>query len=103
MQSLTTIGCGDIFKKLSLIACIVDPRFKRCKFLAAEKHVEIKAALTGLVCQLKEQGSSEKDQSQAESTPCCSSQKQNTENRQRSGLSILLLAKEILEMNQIQL
>ena len=38
LQSLTTIGSGDIFKEVSLIACVVDPRFKRCKFLAAEKH-----------------------------------------------------------------
>ena len=50
LQSLTTIGYGDNFKELPLIACIVDSRFKWCKFLAAEKHVEIKAALTGLVC-----------------------------------------------------
>ena len=87
LQSLTTIGCGDIFKELPLIACIVDLRFKRCKFLAAEKHVEIKAALTGLVCQVKELGNNQKDQSQAESSLCSSSQKQS---KQRSGLSILL-------------
>ena len=87
MQSLTTIGCGDIFKELPLIACSVDPRFKRCKFLTAEKHIEIKAALTGLVCQVKELGNNQKDQSQAESSPCSSSQKQS---KQHSGLSILL-------------
>ena len=75
MQSLTTISCGDIFKEIPLIACIVNPRFKRCKFLAAEKHVEIKAALTGLVCQVKEQENNQKDQGQAESSPCSSSQK----------------------------
>ena len=81
MHSLTTIDCGDILKELPLIACIVDPR-KRCKFLAVEKHVEIKAALTGLVCQVKESRNNQKDQSQAESSPCSSSQKQS---KQRSG------------------
>ena len=87
LQSLTAIGCDDIFNELPLIACIVDPRFKRCKFLAAEKHVEIKPALAGLVCQVKEQENNQKDQSQAESSPCNSSQKQN---KQHSGLFILL-------------
>ena len=43
--------------------------------------------MTGLVCQVKEQGNNQKDQSQAESSPCSSSQKQN---KQCSGLSILL-------------
>ena len=43
------------------MACIVDPRFKECKFLGPEKHIQVKGALTGLVYKekalLKKQGS----------------------------------------------
>ena len=37
-----------------LMACIVDPRFKECKFLGPKKHTQVKGALTGLVCKEKE-------------------------------------------------
>ena len=37
-------------KAAPLIACIVDPRFKDCKFLCLENHVQVKATLTGLIC-----------------------------------------------------
>ena len=36
------------------MACIVDPRFKECKFLGPKKHIQVKGALTGLVCKEKE-------------------------------------------------
>ena len=36
------------------MACIVDPRFKECKFLGPKKHIQVKGALTGLVCEEKE-------------------------------------------------
>ena len=35
------------------MACIIDPRFKECKFLGPEKHIQVKGALTGLVCKEK--------------------------------------------------
>ena len=53
LESLTSIAAGDIFKDAPLMACIVDPRFKECKFLGLEKHIQIKGALTGLVCKEK--------------------------------------------------
>ena len=53
LQSLTSKRSSDMLKEVPLMACIVDPRFKKCKFLAAEKHIEIKAALTALVCNVK--------------------------------------------------
>ena len=37
-----------------MISCIVDPRFKECKFLGANKEFEVKAALTTLVCKEQE-------------------------------------------------
>ena len=54
LESLTSIPAGDIFKDAPLMACIVDPRFKECKFLGPEKHIQVKVALTGLVCKEKE-------------------------------------------------
>ena len=53
LESLTSIAIGDIYKAAPLIACIVDPRFKECKFLGPEKHIQVKGALTGLVCKEK--------------------------------------------------
>ena len=53
LESLTSIATGDIYKAAPLIACIVDPRFKECKFLGPEKHIQVKGALTGLVCKEK--------------------------------------------------
>ena len=50
LGSLTSIATGDIFKDAPLMACIIDPRFKECKFLGPEKHIQVKGALTGLVC-----------------------------------------------------
>lgn len=91
LQSLTvTNGSDDNSKEVPLIACIVDPIFKRCKCLAAEKHIEIQVALTGLVCKVKEERDRQMesmDQSQAEST---SSSNGETKSKKRSGLTILL-------------
>lgn len=36
------------------MACIIHPRFKECKFLGPEKHIQVKGALNGLVCKEKE-------------------------------------------------
>ena len=47
------------------MACIIDPRFKECKFLGPEKHIQVKGALTGLVC--KEKASLEGRQSSVSS------------------------------------
>ena len=68
LQSLTSNGSSDMFKEVPLMACIVDPRFKKCKFLAAEKHIEIKAALTALVREVKEKHDKQKDDNQVENT-----------------------------------
>ena len=45
-QSLTSIVAGDVYKAAPLIACIVDPRFKECKFFGPENCIQVKAALT---------------------------------------------------------
>ena len=37
-----------------MISCIVDPRFKECKFLGANKEFEVQAAITTLVCKEQE-------------------------------------------------
>ena len=50
LHSLTSIAAGGIYKAAPLITCIVDPRFKDCKFLRLENHVQVKATLTGLIC-----------------------------------------------------
>ena len=39
LESLTSIAA---FKDAPLMACIVDPRFKECKFLGPEKHIQVK-------------------------------------------------------------
>ena len=49
LDSLTSINKGRILKNAPLISCIVDPRFKECKFLGANKQFEVKTALTTLV------------------------------------------------------
>ena len=68
LQSLTSNGSSDMLKEVPLMACIVDPRFKKCKFLAAEKHIEIKAALTALVREVKEKHDKQKDHNQVDNT-----------------------------------
>ncbi|XP_065891555.1 zinc finger BED domain-containing protein 4-like [Dysidea avara] len=54
LDSLTSIDKGRILKNAPLISCIVDPRFKECTFLGANKQFEVKTALTTLVCEEKE-------------------------------------------------
>lgn len=54
LGSLTSIDAGSIVKTAPLISCIVDPRFKECKFLGVNEQEEIKIALTNLVCKVKE-------------------------------------------------
>jgi len=54
LGSLTSIDAGSTVKTAPLIYCIVDPRFKECKFLGVNEQEEIKIALTDLVCKVKE-------------------------------------------------
>ena len=35
------------------MACIIDPRLKECSFLGPKKYIQVKGALTGLVCKEK--------------------------------------------------
>ena len=59
-----------------------------CKILAAEKHIEIKTALTGLVCKAKEQWYNNMNQSQLASDQPGSSENEIT--RKRFDFDILL-------------
>ena len=43
LDSLTSIDADNILKIAPLIACILDPRFKECKFLGTGKQFEVKA------------------------------------------------------------
>ena len=54
LDSLASINAGSIVKIAPLISCIVDLRFKECKFLGANKEFEVKTALTTLVCKEQE-------------------------------------------------
>ena len=53
LGSLTSIATGDILKDAPLMACIIDARFKECKFLGPEKHIQVKGVLSGLICKEK--------------------------------------------------
>ena len=44
-----SIECSDIPKHVPLMASLLDPRFKQCKFLCAQKQLELKVVLTDLV------------------------------------------------------
>ena len=87
LQSLISIAAGDIYKAAPLLACIVDPRFKECKFLGPEKHIQVKGALTGLVC--KEKILLEEKQ-QDSATSHISEVDEPVTKKKRSGLAILL-------------
>ena len=84
------------------MACIVDPRFKECKFLGSEKHIQVKGALTGLVC--KEKTLLEEKQSSPSSQ--ISEVNEPMTKMRRSGLAILLgddlLMRELLTRKVIQ-
>jgi len=74
-------------KTAPLVACIIDPRFKQCKFLGVEKQIEVKAALSKLACEEKDRQDNDKSETlptEFESTP------QNSANKKLSGLAILL-------------
>ena len=87
LQSLTSTAARDIFKTAPLIACIVDPRLKECKFLAPEKHIEVHGALTGLVCKEKKILLEEKQDNATSQTGEVS---EPVAKKKRSGLAILL-------------
>ena len=86
LQSLTCITTGDIYKVAPLIACIVDPRFKECKFLGPESHVQVKAALTGLVCKEKTLLGEKQDSASSH----IGEVNEPVTKKKRSGLAILL-------------
>ena len=44
---------SHILKDAPLMACIINSRFKECKFLGPEKRIQVKGTLTGLVCKEK--------------------------------------------------
>ena len=57
------------------MACIVDSRFKHCKFTSTQKQLELKVALTDFVSKEKKTQNSESTQTQS---PSCPSGKQPT-------------------------
>ena len=65
------------------MACIVDPRFKECKFLGPEKHIQVKGALTGLVCKEKELLEDKQESTTSQIS-------EPVTKKRRSGLAILL-------------
>ena len=68
------------------MACIIDSRFKECKFLGPEKHIQVKGALTGLVC--KEKSSLEGKQGSGSSHT--SEVIEPATKKRHSGLAVLL-------------
>ena len=50
LDSLTSIDAVNILKIAPLIACILDTRFKECKFLGTGEQFKVKAALTASMC-----------------------------------------------------
>jgi len=54
LESLSDVSIVKILKTAPLVACIIDPRFKQCKFLGVEKQIEVKAALSKLACEEKD-------------------------------------------------
>ena len=60
----------EILKTRPLIACIIDPCFKQCKFLGVDKQIEVKAVLTMLACEEKDHQDSQRTETlPTESTP----------------------------------
>ena len=77
------------------LACVIDLIYKKCKFLAAE-NMEIKAALTALVYEVKEKNDKQMDHSQVDNADSRLSNKPSGSVSQlslgiakHSGLSIL--------------
>ena len=85
LSCLTESANGDrTTQHIPLMASIVDPRFKHCKFVSTQKQLELKVALTDLVSKEKQtQNSESTDSTQTQSTSCPSG-------KQPTALDILL-------------